>query len=451
MNPTGNNSNTLLAIEPSTMVTVKKAPTNVLNDANSLENKVFSDVLSERQALSNATTTVVNRASATEVALRVSGEQGDAGLGFIITGLGNKQLGGNDLPVDGVNLPLDKGLLAAVHVSTETGVTVNESADTSVSDDASSLFNPYTATYTTIAADEFTAGNMSAGQQTELAQVASALGVRFTGVQGAVPNTIVANTQTATADAAVIAANSEGAAVTVASPSVMVDGIQNSGLTGATDGTVSTGAVAASMLSPVLNPSAQVKEQVSKADLAKLSLGGVASVDSQLGDSSALAPGRSEAGQLHRAGADVVAQTTIPVAVGKQGWDDAVTQKVMWMSSQQISKAEISLDPPELGSLHVRITTHGDQTSVSFSSNHAAVRDALDQNLPRLRDMMEGQGLDLADVNVADQRAGQEQRQADDSGVSSDGQYDVANEDGLDARQELPVQVANMGLVDQYV
>ena len=81
-------------------------------------------------------------------------------------------------------------------------------------------------------------------------------------------------------------------------------------------------------------------------------------------------------------------QTSIATQVTAQGWGDTVMQRVMWMSSQQVRSAEIQLDPPELGSLMVKIQTSNDQTTVNFTSPHALVRDTLDQNLPRLRELM---------------------------------------------------------------
>jgi flagellar hook-length control protein FliK len=107
------------------------------------------------------------------------------------------------------------------------------------------------------------------------------------------------------------------------------------------------------------------------------------------------------------------ATATVAVPVGNSGWSDAVVDKVMWFSANQINSAEIKLNPPDLGPLHVRISTQQDQTSVVFSSPHAAVRDALDQALPRLRDMFGGQGLQLSDASVGGQAQRQQQQQGD--------------------------------------
>ena len=72
--------------------------------------------------------------------------------------------------------------------------------------------------------------------------------------------------------------------------------------------------------------------------------------------------------------------------------------QVMLLNGQ--NSAEIQLDPPELGSLQVRITTRHEQTSVIFVAPNNAVRDALEQQLPRLRETLENAGLQLQDANV---------------------------------------------------
>jgi len=153
---------------------------------------------------------------------------------------------------------------------------------------------------------------------------------------------------------------------------------------------------------------------------------------------------------------NVSAQVSVPIEVGKPGWSDGVMAKVMWMSSQQISKAEIALDPPELGPLQVRISTQADQTSVVFTSSHGAVREALDLGLPRLREMMENQGLDLSDVDVSDQRSFGTESQGEDSaeeGMLSqrgDTEADESGENSAEVTGNI-VNNASLSLVDHYV
>ncbi|WP_165680219.1 flagellar hook-length control protein FliK [Metapseudomonas otitidis] len=92
-----------------------------------------------------------------------------------------------------------------------------------------------------------------------------------------------------------------------------------------------------------------------------------------------------------------------PVAINQNGWSEAVVDRVMWLSSQNLKSAEIQLDPQELGRLEVRIHVNQDQTQVTFASPNAGVRDALEGQMHRLRDMFNQQGMTQLDVNVSDQ------------------------------------------------
>lgn len=85
-------------------------------------------------------------------------------------------------------------------------------------------------------------------------------------------------------------------------------------------------------------------------------------------------------------------------------WSQELGQKVTWLVQQDLQQAKLQINPKHLGPLDVKITVGQDQqVSVSFTTNSATVKEAIDQAMPRLREMLEQQGLDLADVNVSDQ------------------------------------------------
>ena len=93
-----------------------------------------------------------------------------------------------------------------------------------------------------------------------------------------------------------------------------------------------------------------------------------------------------------------------PVQVGHPGMSEAVVDKVMWLSSQNLKSAEIQLDPAELGRLEVRIELNKDQAAqVTFVSANANVRDQLEGQAHRLRELFAQQGMNQLDVNVSDQ------------------------------------------------
>ena len=98
-------------------------------------------------------------------------------------------------------------------------------------------------------------------------------------------------------------------------------------------------------------------------------------------------------------------------------WSKALGERAIMMAQQGPRVAEVRLDPPELGALRIRVQIHGsDQVSLSFNAPNAAVREVLEQSMPRLREMFAEQGLNLTDASVGDQstqeRADKEQREA---------------------------------------
>lgn len=147
----------------------------------------------------------------------------------------------------------------------------------------------------------------------------------------------------------------------------------------------------------------------------------------------------------------VTTQTQVDVPVGKPGWSSAVVDKLMWFSAQQVSNAELHLNPAELGPLSVRITTHQEQTTVYFTSHHASVRDAVDQALPRLREMFESQGMQLLDAGVGDQQARQHGARGEAATAQAGGQRSGGDDgDGSEGSlQQVAVRVPS-GLVDFY-
>jgi flagellar hook-length control protein FliK len=115
-----------------------------------------------------------------------------------------------------------------------------------------------------------------------------------------------------------------------------------------------------------------------------------------------------------------------PIAMHQSGWTEEIVNRVMYLSSANLKAADIQLQPAELGRLDIRVNMIPDQqTQVTFMSAHPSVREALDGQMHRLRDMFNQQGMGQVDVNVSDQsrgwqgQQGQEQAQQGQSGRTS--------------------------------
>lgn len=150
-----------------------------------------------------------------------------------------------------------------------------------------------------------------------------------------------------------------------------------------------------------------------------------------------------------------VAQAAINTPVTHEAWGDEFNQKITWMATQHEQTAALHLNPPNLGPLDVVLKVSGDQATALFTSPHAAVRDAVEQALPRLRDMMADNGITLGNAMVSDQspkdqqawQAGTQQR----GGGSSRGS-DAGVSIGTVSSGDVAVQGRrHNGMVDTFV
>ena len=86
------------------------------------------------------------------------------------------------------------------------------------------------------------------------------------------------------------------------------------------------------------------------------------------------------------------------------GFDDGLGARIGWMAGQQLGRAEIRLNPEQLGVIDLRLELDGNRVSVELASGSQDVRQALEASLARLREMLAQQGLDLARADVGSGR-----------------------------------------------
>ena len=102
----------------------------------------------------------------------------------------------------------------------------------------------------------------------------------------------------------------------------------------------------------------------------------------------------------------------------KERWAPAMGSRILTMVADNVQQAEIHLDPPELGSLEIKLQVNQDQASVQIQAQNPQVRDVLEANAQRLREALAEQGLELAGFDVSQQQANQEgQSQGDGQGT----------------------------------
>ncbi|MEQ1766316.1 MAG: flagellar hook-length control protein FliK [Methylotenera sp.] len=138
---------------------------------------------------------------------------------------------------------------------------------------------------------------------------------------------------------------------------------------------------------------------------------------------------------------------------GKTGWDQAISQKIVWMVGAQEQSATLTLNPPDMGPLQVVIHVHNDHADTTFISDNAEVRQALQDGMANLRDKLNESGIQLGQANV--NSGGQMQQQFQQSAQKSATRTVAANNSQTSQTDNLSVtrpavRVAN-GLVDTFV
>jgi flagellar hook-length control protein FliK len=133
--------------------------------------------------------------------------------------------------------------------------------------------------------------------------------------------------------------------------------------------------------------------------------------------------------------------------VGSPAWNDEFGGKVTWLANQGIQSASVQLSPEHLGPVSVHISVQDGSASVSFTAAHADTRAALEQALPRLREMFATNGLTLSDANVSHQSPrGQAQKQS----ISAIGGIRGGSGEDATSSTVTPVVTNRLGLVDTY-
>ncbi|ENM3822626.1 flagellar hook-length control protein FliK [Vibrio cholerae] len=210
---------------------------------------------------------------------------------------------------------------------------------------------------------------------------------------------------------------------------------------------------------PMLNPAATVNPELAASSAMLAALGGRALAGSDerravsesgqegLAQQIAAAAGQGTAQNqaLNRAESQLVQTNATPVPLNKEMAADQLAERVQMMLSKNLKNIDIRLDPPELGRMHIRMNMQGDGATVHFTVANQHAREALEQTMPRLREMLAQQGVQLGDTSVQQQSAGQQQRYTgqEQSGFGQSSRNERLNsEENLDTDIKLDLNVA---------
>jgi hypothetical protein len=161
-------------------------------------------------------------------------------------------------------------------------------------------------------------------------------------------------------------------------------------------------------------------------------------------------PVATSGGPIALSGAPIstVVTAEAPLPLHHPRFVGAFSQQVTMMARDGVQHARITVNPPELGPVELRIVLRNDEATVHFAAQHAAVRDALEDAMPRLREQFEQAGLRLHDGAVFDQLPQRSPEQGNELAEAGDTlSFDESADESL---VQGGAPIVRHGLIDAY-
>ena len=144
---------------------------------------------------------------------------------------------------------------------------------------------------------------------------------------------------------------------------------------------------------------------------------------------------------------DVVSRTSV---TEPQQFGNEMATHVRVLKRQGGGEVKINLHPAELGRMTITVVTDGLDTRVAFVVETPQARQAVENALPRLRDMMDDAGLSLADSDVSEHHQSENAHDQRDSKKGAPGSPASDIDTPLEA-VTLSVSLDPSRLVDTYI
>ncbi|MGR9053897.1 MAG: flagellar hook-length control protein FliK [Gammaproteobacteria bacterium] len=133
-----------------------------------------------------------------------------------------------------------------------------------------------------------------------------------------------------------------------------------------------------------------------------------------------LNPVEGQVDKISTNGVTGVSASTTPPSLGQKNeipamarppshpdWNQDLGDRILWMKDRNVPFAELRLNPAHLGPVSIRVDMDQDQARIAFNAHHASVRDAIEAAVPRLREMLGTEHINLTEVSIT-QRSDQD-------------------------------------------
>jgi flagellar hook-length control protein FliK len=115
--------------------------------------------------------------------------------------------------------------------------------------------------------------------------------------------------------------------------------------------------------------------------------------------------GGAEIASLDRKGGLPPGLQTINLPLKHPQWGQSLGQRIVFMSNNSLQQAQITLNPQNLGQIQVTLQLDKEQKMhISLAAQNGMTRESMESALPRLREMMEQAGVQVASVDIREQK-----------------------------------------------
>ena len=82
-------------------------------------------------------------------------------------------------------------------------------------------------------------------------------------------------------------------------------------------------------------------------------------------------------------------------------WSQALGQRVVYMASNKVQEAKITLNPEKLGPVQIKLhMDKNQQLHISMSAHHHMTKETMEAAVPKLKEMLDSTGIDLGSIDV---------------------------------------------------
>ena len=105
------------------------------------------------------------------------------------------------------------------------------------------------------------------------------------------------------------------------------------------------------------------------------------------------------------------AMMSITTSMRQQGWDRAMGERLVFMARNGVQEAKMQVTPRHMGPIDIKVSVNQEQqANVTFVTTNSAARETIDAAMPRLREMFDQAGLNLAESEVSQRHPQQDQK-----------------------------------------